>query len=122
MKRNPPLLISFEVMRGDYFAGPLLRFKSALGVGFWGGAVLKSQLRTSSASTSVVHTFDLSGAVITNENGVGVLSVPLFATKLYTINWPASKLVGDLNIESSSLPKTTLAFFRFNVSQNITAP
>lgn len=114
-----PLVRFYTIRRGDTFIGERFRFKSSLGTTFWDNFVVKSQLRAS-LDGAVVYQFDLSSAAVTDEDGVGVLTVDLTAPPASSATLPIGTLIGDLEVTSDRLPKATLVVYRAAVLGDVT--
>jgi len=117
---NTAVQLRYTVKRGDDFTGDTLNFKSSEGASFWDGFAVKAQMRTSADSETVTHEFDLSDAEVTDVAGVGILTVPLAADAADTADWDPGQYVGDVEVSSDLMPKTTLVTMRFTVLADVT--
>ena len=111
--------LSWNIRRGDAFSAGTFRFLSSSGTSFWDNFVVKCQLRASPDGT-LVHEMVLTSAAVTDEDGVGVLSVPMNITAAATAAFDAGKLVGDFEITSDSLPKSTVITINATVYRDVT--
>jgi len=106
------------IRRGDAWVGEIYRIKSDVGSEFWDNWVAASQLRTASDGT-LAHTFALDGSV-TEEDGVGILTLNLKIDAVDTATLSAQRYVGDIEVESDFLPKSTLVTFRVTILPDVT--
>ena len=111
--------LSWNIRRGDSFSAGTFRFISSSGTSFWDNFVVKCQLR-STPDGALVHEMDLSDAEVTEEDGDGVLSVPMNITATATAAFDPGKLVGDFEITSDSLPKSTVITINATVYRDVT--
>lgn len=115
-----PVTRTYKARRGDYWPGELFRFISSLGAGFWTNPVVRCQLRSTSTNGPVAHEFTLTPA-ITTEGSNGVLTVNgLAMTATVTASLNPGLYVGDLEVTSNTLPKSTLVTFNLTVVPDTT--
>lgn len=115
-----PIARTYKARRGDYWEGELFRFISSLGAGFWANAAVRAQLRPTNPNGPVAHEFTLTTAT-TTEGSNGVLTVNGFAlTANQTAGLNPGVYVGDIEVSSTTLPKSTLITFTLTVAADVT--
>jgi hypothetical protein len=114
-----PYAAEYDIRRGDAFTGVSFRFKSTEGVSFWDNFEVKAQLRQT-PDGALLHEFDLTDAAVTDEDGVGVLTVPLEIEPADTADFDPGKYVGDMELTSDSFPKSTVVVMKVHVFRDVT--
>lgn len=109
----------YTVRRGDVWVGETFRFISSQGTGFWSSYAVRAQIRSTATSATVVHEFTLNPAV-TAEGSNGILTIGLSLTANETAAITPGNYVGDIEVSSSQLPKSTLISFSFALVADIT--
>lgn len=114
-----PISRAYVVRRGDVWVGETFRFLSATGASFWSSVAVRSQIRTTSTATAIAHEFSVS-PVVTTEGANGVLTFTLSMTSVQSEALAPGSYVGDIEISSTQLPKSTLVAFSFDVVSDVT--
>jgi hypothetical protein len=114
-----PITRSYRVRRGDTWEGETFRLISPSGASFWNAATVRSQIRTSHESTTIAHEFTLT-PVVTTEGSNGVLTFALTMTKVQSAALTPGNYVGDIEVESEGLRKSTICAFQFSVFADVT--
>lgn len=110
----------YTIKRGDDFVGDTFNFKSPDGSVYWSGFAVKAQMRLTADTATVAHEFDLTAAAVTEVAGVGILSFALEADAADTADFDPGQYVGDIEVSSTLMPKTTLVTMRFTVLADVT--
>lgn len=118
---KPPIWREYSIKRGDDVFLALLHFEAEGGLAFWDGYVAKAQLRSGHFDGALIHEFDLDPVLSVNGTK-GVLTLYIRAPKAETIDFPVGYAVGDVEIESDNLPKTTVMGFSAPVRGHVTKP
>lgn len=114
-----PITRDYVVRRGDVWTGETFRLISASGASFWASPQVKSQARSSPTSAAVVHEFSVSPQV-TTEGSNGVLTFTISLSSVESSALSPGNYVGDIEVSSSQLPKSTLVSFNFTVVADVT--
>jgi hypothetical protein len=114
-----PITRAYRVRRGDTWEGETFRVISATGASYWNAVVVRAQIRVSHESAAVVHEFSLS-PVVTTEGVNGVLTFVLTMTKTQAAALTPGNYVGDIEIESDGLRKSTICAFQFSIFADVT--
>jgi hypothetical protein len=124
---KPPYFIDYgaqsppsPIKRGDAWTVELFTFRSPAGEGaaFWDGLVVRSQLR-SAVDGALAHEFDLLETV-TEEDGVGILTLQLQIEPVASAAFAPGNCVGDIEVACDVFPNCTLVSFRVPVLSDVT--
>jgi len=117
---NGAIAKTYTIKRGDDFRGGTFNFSGPAGEGsaFWDNNSVRAQWRASPDGELIYeHEFSVT---VTESDGVGVLSFDLSAPATDTVSLPAGIMIGDIELKSGSLPKTTLVTMRALVIADVT--
>jgi len=117
---NSAIAKAYTIKRGDDFRGGTFNFSGPAGTGaaFWENYAVRAQWRASPDGELIYeHEFSVT---VTESDGVGVLSFDLNAPAADTVSFPAGNMIGDIELKSNSLPKTTLVTMRATVIADVT--
>jgi hypothetical protein len=109
----------YAFKRGDTFQSGRFIFESPAGAGsaFWANPVVASQIRDK--DEALVQEFTPT-ITVTEEDGVGIITIECNADPADTQAWPVKTLHGDVEVSSDQFPKRTLAELEIAVSTDWT--
>lgn len=114
-----PIERAYQARRGDYWQGETFRLISDQGAAYWTTPVVRSQIRPTASSPTVLHEFTIT-PVITTEGINGVLTFSLNISDAVTATFPPGTYVGDIDVQSTNFQKATICTYTFQVLIDIT--
>ena len=114
-----PLERTYRIRRGDAWPGETFRMICSIGIGFWDGAEARSAISLRGFD-AIAHEFDLTGATITQESSVGILTFTLSMTPQETAALVPGYYVGDVEVTGTNIPTSTLISFTLEVVADVT--
>jgi hypothetical protein len=111
---------TYKARRGDKWEGETFRLIADAGASFWTTPVVSSQLRPTK-NGPVVHTFVFT-PVITSEAGNGVLTISIDLSPTNSAKLSPGTYVGDIEVSSTTCPKSTFITFILEIVNDVTRP
>lgn len=114
-----PITRAFESRRGDVWEGVTFRLISDQGASYWTSPVVRSQIRPTPSSPTVIHEFTIT-PVITTEGSNGVLTFSLTLTEAESNSISPGTYVGDIDVKSNNFPRSTICTYSFQQNIDVT--
>lgn len=114
-----PVVRTYQSRRGDAWEGETFRLISDQGAIYWNTPVVRCQIRTTPTSPDITYEFTIT-PVVTTEGSNGVLTFSISLSDAQSETIAPGSYVGDIDVKSTSFPRSTICLFTFEQLVDIT--